>query len=490
MVGGTIGPGSLPVRNILQEKVGGTRGVPPTSILAKTPKIPAVGQSPISAIWSDGDMSDINAKHKVVIVGGGFGGLLAAQGFNKQPVDVTVIDRRNFHLFQPLLYQVATGGLSPANIASPLRSVLRKQRNTRVLLGEVTGFELDKQLVRLKDGSGIPFETLILATGSTHHYFGNDKWAAFAPGLKSIEDATEIRRRVLSAFERAERETNPDTRTRLLTFVVVGGGPTGVEMAGALRELANFTLRHDFRSFDPATAKVLLIEGQNRILGGFHEKLSQKAKKTLEKMGVDVRLDCHVSDIQPDHVMVKPDGGKGEQYRIDTSTIVWAAGVKANPLGKLLANAIGGVAVDKAGRVPVNPDCSVADRTNIFVIGDLASLKGADGKPLPGLAPVAMQQGEYVADLLSRRIRGEASRGPFKYWDKGTMATIGSAKAVAESQGIRFSGFPAWLAWLFIHIMYLERFENRVLVLFQWFFNYVTRNRAARLITGEKAEAL
>ncbi|HEV3384017.1 MAG TPA: NAD(P)/FAD-dependent oxidoreductase [Gemmata sp.] len=432
-------------------------------------------------------MSDTEAKHKVVIVGGGFGGLLAAQGLNKRPVDVTLIDRRNFHLFQPLLYQVATGGLSPANIAAPLRSVLRKQRNTRVVLGEVTGFETEKRLVHLLDGSSIQFDTLILATGSSHHYFGNDKWAELAPGLKSIEDATEIRRRVLSAFEQAERETDPAVRARLLTFVVVGGGPTGVEMAGAIRELALHTMRHDFRSIDPATAKVMIIEGQNRVLGGFHEKLSGKARVSLEKMGVDVILDTHVSDIQSDHVMVKPDGGKGEPYRIDTSTIMWAAGVQANPLGKLLASAIGGVQVDKAGRVAVNPDCSVGNRPDIFVIGDLASLKGADGKLLPGLAPVAMQQGQYLADLIARRIRGEAPRGPFKYWDKGSMATIGRAKAVAESQGFRFSGFPAWLAWLFIHIMYLARFENRVLVLFQWFFNYVTRNSTARLITGEKA---
>jgi NADH dehydrogenase len=434
----------------------------------------------------EGEMSN-NVAHKVVIVGGGFGGMLAAKGFKHQPVDVTLIDRRNFHLFQPLLYQVATGGLSPANIAAPLRSVLRKQRNTRVVLGEVSGFDLEKRVVNLLDGASLPFDTLILATGSSHHYFGNDKWAELAPGLKSIEDAIEIRRRVLSAFERAEREIDTALRARLLTFVVVGGGPTGVEMAGAIRELALYTMRYDFRAIDPATSRVIIIEGQHKVLGGFHEKLSQKAKVSLEKMGVDVRLDSYVSDLQPDHVMVKPEGGKGEPYRIDTSTVMWAAGVKANPLGKMLANAIGGVEVDKSGRVTVNPDCSVGNRTDIFVIGDLANQKGADGKPLPGLAPVAMQQGQYVADLISRRIRGEAPRGPFKYWDKGTMATIGRAKAVAESQGFRFSGFPAWLAWLFIHILYLARFDNRVLVLFQWFFNYVTRNSTARLITGEKA---
>ncbi len=433
-------------------------------------------------------MSQGVPKHRVVIVGGGFGGLLAARGLNKEPVEVTLIDRRNFHLFQPLLYQVATGGLSPANIAAPLRSVLRKQRNTRVILGEVTGFDLAAKQVQLKDGAVVPFDSLIIATGSTHHYFGNDKWADLAPGLKTIEDATEIRRRVLSAFEKAERSTDPAERARLLTFVIVGGGPTGVEMAGAIRELAAQTMRYDFRSIDPASCKVIIVEGQNRVLGAFHEKLSRKALEALQKMGIEVRLDSQVADIHPDHVMVKPDGGKGEPYRIDTTTVVWAAGVKANPLGKLIATAVGGVETDRAGRVPVNSDCSVGNRQDVFVVGDLALLKGIDGKPLPGLAPVAMQQGSYVADLIVRRVKGQSLRGPFKYWDKGMMATIGRAKAVAESMGFRFSGYLAWLAWLFIHIMYLARFDNRVLVLFQWFWNYVTRNRTARLITGERAD--
>jgi NADH dehydrogenase len=431
-------------------------------------------------------MADGTPRHKVVIVGGGFGGLLAARGLNKQPVDVTLIDRRNFHLFQPLLYQVATGALSPANIAAPLRSILRRQRNTRVLLGEVTGFDVVAKTVQLKDGTAVPFDSLVIATGATHHYFGKDHWAEFAPGLKTIEDATEIRRRVLSAFERAEREPDPAVRARLLTFVVVGGGPTGVEMAGAIRELAAHTLRYDFRSINPVEAKVLIVEGQNRVLGAFHEKLSRKALEALAAMRIDVKLDCHVIDIQADHVLVKPDGGKGEPFRVETATVVWAAGVKANPLGKLLAEAVGGVETDRAGRVVVNPDCSVGNRPDVFVIGDLASMKGADGKPLPGVAPVAMQQGDYVADAITRRVRGQSPRGPFKYWDKGSMATIGRARAVAETGGFRFNGYLAWLAWLFIHILYLARFENRVLVLFQWFWNYVTRNRAARLITAER----
>ena len=430
-------------------------------------------------------MADGTAEHKVVIVGGGFGGLLAAQALNKTPTQVTLIDRRNFHLFQPLLYQVATGALSPANIAAPLRSVLRKQRNAQVLLGEVTGFDLTAKVVQLADGSRVPFDSLIVATGSTHHYFGHDEWAVRAPGLKTVEDATEIRRRVLYAFERAERETDPVAKANLLTFVVVGGGPTGVEMAGAISELARHTLRSDFRTFNPASTRIILVEGQERVLGAFHPKLSARAKKDLEGMGVEVRLDCHVTAIEPEYVLVKPDGGKAEAQRIDTETVVWAAGVKASPLGKLIADAVG-VQVGRAGHVPVNPDCTVGTRPDVYVVGDLATMAGANGKPLPGLAPVAMQQGEYAAGAILRRLRGESPKGPFRYVDKGNMATIGRAKAVGESMGIRFTGFIAWLAWLFIHILYVARFENRVLVVFQWFWNYMTRNRSARLITNSR----
>ncbi|MDB5306252.1 MAG: NAD(P)/FAD-dependent oxidoreductase [Gemmataceae bacterium] len=429
-----------------------------------------------------------NPRHRVVIVGGGFGGLLTALGLRKPPCDVTLIDRRNFHLFQPLLYQVATGALSPANIAAPLRSVLRRQKNTRVLLGEVGGFDLTGKLVLLADGDQIPFDTLVLAAGSTHAYFGHDDWAVFAPGLKTVEDATEIRRRVLSAFERAERERDPDARQRLLTFVVVGGGPTGVEMAGAISELARQTLRFDFRAFDPACSRIVIVEGQGRVLGTFHEKLSQKAKEALERMGVEVQLDSHVTDVGPDYVLIKPNGGKAPPVRIETETVVWAAGVKASGLGKLIAGAVGGVETDRVGRVVVNRDCTVGNRSDVFVIGDLANFKGGDGKQLPGLAPVAMQQGKYVADLIARRLKGDpADPGPFKYWDKGSMATIGRGRAVAETGGLKLSGYLAWLAWLFIHILYLAQFENRVLVMWQWFFNYVTRNRAALLITGEGA---
>ena len=290
------------------------------------------------------------------------------------------------------------------------------------------------------------------------------------------------------------RDDQGQVTTETSSFIAMNRGKRSItvdmsqpEGQALIRELAAHTMRHDFRSIDPARCKVILIEGQTRVLGGFHEKLSRKALEALQKMGIEVTLDCHVTDIQPDHVIVKPDGGKAPPYRIDTTTVVWAAGVKANPLGKLLANAIG-VETDRAGRVPVNSDCTVGSRPDLFVIGDLALFTGTDGKPLPGLAPVAMQQGEYVADAIKRKVKGESPRGPFKYWDKGTMATIGRAKAVAESMGFRFSGYLAWLAWLFIHIMYLAQFQNRVLVLFQWFWNYITRNRSARLITGERAE--
>ena len=431
---------------------------------------------------------DVKPRHKVVIIGGGFAGMNAARGLIKAHCDVTLIDRRNFHLFQPLLYQVATGALSPANIAAPLRSILKRQKNARVVLGEVIGFDLAAKAVELRGGARVAFDTLVLATGATHTYFGHDDWAFFAPGLKTVEDATEIRRRVLSAFERAEAEPDPKVRLQLLTFVIVGGGPTGVEMAGAISELARQTLRYDFRSIDPRSARIMIVEGQNRVLGSFHESLSRKAAAALTRMGVELHLNCHVTAITPDHIEYKPDGGKAEPVTIPTETVVWAAGVKASILGKLVADAVGGVTIDRTGRVPVNPDCTVGTRSDVFVIGDIAALKGVDGKLLPGVAPVAMQQGEYVAKVVARRVAGETTpAAPFQYWDKGSMATIGRARAVAETGGIRINGLLAWLAWLFIHILYLARFENRVLVLWQWVFNYITRNRTARLITGENA---
>lgn len=424
-------------------------------------------------------------EHRVVIIGGGFAGLYCAKALKGYPVQVTLIDRRNFHLFQPLLYQVATGGLSPANIAAPLRSILRKQKNCRTLLAEVTSFDTVNKQVHTKDGESVPYDSLIVATGATHHYFGHDDWEQYAPGLKSIEDATEIRRRVLTAFEEAEREHDPKVRERLLTFIVIGGGPTGVEMAGAIAELARITMWRDFRAIDPTKAKVILIEGQSRVLPTFVEKLSKSALKQLNDLGVEVHLDCRVKEIHPDHVIFQPDQEGGAPQRLDTRTVVWAAGVKASPLGKKLAEALGaGVEVDRAGRVSIGPDCSVPGHPDVFVLGDLASQKGEDGKPLPGVSPVAMQQGWYVADLIQRRVRGKEPPKPFRYRDKGTMATIGRNRAVAQSGWLKLSGWLAWMAWLFIHIFYLARFENRVLVFFQWFFNWATRNRAARLITG------
>jgi NADH dehydrogenase len=427
-----------------------------------------------------------DAEHRVVIIGGGFGGLYCARALRSSRVQVTLIDRRNFHLFQPLLYQVATGGLSPANIAAPLRSILRKQRNARTLLAEVSGFDVSRKLVLTADGDEIPYDTLVLATGSSHHYFGHDDWEPHAPGLKTVEDATEIRKRVLSAFEKAEREPDPVVRKRLLTFAVVGGGPTGVEMAGTIAELARVTLRRDFRAIDPATARVVLVEGQPRVLPMFVEKLSGRALDMLKDLGVEVHTDCHVSEVGAEHIVFQSDTGTSDPQRIETGTVVWAAGVKASPLGRTLAESLGGVVVDRAGRVTVGEDCTTPGHPDVFVVGDLASFT-QNGKPLPGLAPVAMQQGKYVAKVIDRRLRGKSPPAAFRYWDRGTMATIGRNRAVADVRWFRLSGWFAWVAWLFVHIMYLAKFENRLLVMIQWFWNYISRNRTARLITGQHA---
>jgi NADH:ubiquinone reductase (H+-translocating) len=424
-----------------------------------------------------------STRPRVVIVGGGFGGLLAAQNLKRSPVDITIIDRRNYHLFQPLLYQVATGGLSPANIAAPLRTIFKYQKNIRTIMGEVIGFDVAKKQVMVKDHEPLSFEYLILAAGATHHYFGKDAdWEPKAPGLKTIEDATEIRRKVLVAFEKAERETNPEAIKRLLTFIVVGGGPTGVEMAGAICELAKSTMVRDFRSIDPRSARIILVENSALILQSFHQTLSEKGRKSLEALGCEVWSESRMIDIQLDHVIVTRNN---QTHRIDTETVVWAAGVKGSPLGKMLTDSAGIPAtVDKGGRVVVNPDCSVPGHPNLFAIGDLMSMAGSNGKPLPGVCPVAMQQGQYVAKLIDREVNQKSRPGPFRYWDKGSMATIGRSKAILESGWLRMSGFLAWLGWLFIHVLYLIRFENRLLVLFQWGWNFLTRNRSARLITG------
>jgi NADH dehydrogenase len=421
----------------------------------------------------------MDASHRVVIVGGGFGGLYTAQALGKARVQVTLLDRRNFHLFQPLLYQVATGTLSPANIAAPLRAVLRRQKNARVLLAEVAGFDVPHRQVLLLDGTTIPYDTLVVAAGARHHYFSHPEWEKFAPGLKTIEDATDIRRRILLAFEAAELAATPERRRALLTFVVVGGGPTGVELAGAVGEVAHHTLRGNFRSIDPASAKILLLEAADRILGTYPPQLSAKAVASLERLGVTVRTHAAVTDVGAEHVEIRSDG---KTEVIPAHTVLWAAGVDASPLARALAQATG-AALDRAGRITVEPDTTLPGHPEIFVIGDMANYPHEGGKPLPGVAPVAMQQGRYVANLIQCRLKGEPPI-PFHYRDHGTMATIGRAAAVADLGSVRLSGYLAWLTWLFVHILYLIAFENRVMVMFQWAWNYFTQGRSARLITG------
>jgi NADH dehydrogenase len=404
---------------------------------------------------------------------------------------VTLVDRRNFHLFQPLLYQVATGGLSPANIASPLRAVLARHANTRVLLGTVTGIDVAGRAVRLAYGGAVAYDTLVVAAGSSHHYFGHPEWEPLAPGLKTVEDATDIRSRVLRAFEDAERGGDEQRLRALLTFVIVGGGPTGVEMAGTISELARVTLRRDFRRIDPASARVLLLEGLDRVLPPFRPVLSERALALLRRLGVEVWTKARVTDIRPDGVTVRHDG---RDVVIATHTVVWAAGVQASPLGKLLGEATG-ADVDRSGRVSVLPDLTLPGHPEIFVIGDMAAVRqhatqatstpdGRGPDTLPGVAPVAIQQGRFVAEVIRRRLHRQAVK-PFVYHDKGSMATIGRAAAVADLRWVWFSGHVAWLVWLFVHLLYLIQFQNRVLVLVQWAWSYMTRNRSARLITGD-----
>jgi NADH dehydrogenase len=417
--------------------------------------------------------------HKVVIIGGGFGGLHATQCLKNAPVRVTLIDRRNFHLFQPLLYQVATGWLSPANIASTLRATLRRQTNAQVILAEVTDIDVERRCVKLADGS-LPYDSLIVATGSRHHYFGKD-WEKLAPGLKTVEDATEIRGRIFAAFEAAEREKDPAGVRALLTFVIVGGGPTGVELAGALGEIANDTIRYDFRNINPSDSQILLVEAGERILPTYPPKLSRKAELSLNKLGVTVQAKAVVTDIQPDVVTIK----RGETIeRIPCRTVIWAAGVQASFLGRCIAEATG-AQVDRAGRVLVAPDLTVPGHPEIFLIGDLANYSHQGKAPLPGVAPVAIQEGRYAAELICSRLKGK-SLPPFRYRDRGSMAIVGRASAVADFGKFHFAGFVAWLAWLFVHLIELIEFENRVLVLIQWGWYYFSRNRAARLITGKQ----
>ena len=416
--------------------------------------------------------------HRIVIVGGGFGGLNAARALHRAPVQITLVDRRNFHLFQPLLYQVATGGLSPANIAAPLRAIVARQANCDVLLGDVTGFDIDKHIVQLA-GDAIGYDTLVVAAGARHSYFGHPEWEPFAPGLKTIEDATEIRRRMLSAFESAEREVEIDRRHELLTFVVVGGGPTGVELAGTMAEIARHTLKREFRHIDPSDSQIILVEAGDRVLPAYPPDLSAKALQSLERLGVVVRMNTMVTSVAADQVMFK---FAGVEERLTTSSVIWAAGVEASPLAKLLAQATG-AKIDRAGRISVEPDLSLPGHPEIFVLGDMASYTHQDGRPLPGVAPVAIQQGRFVARLINARLRGRPLP-TFRYRSLGNMATIGRSAAVADFGKVHFSGFIAWMIWLVVHLMNLVGFRNRLLVLVQWAWNYFTFDRSARLITG------
>lgn len=421
----------------------------------------------------------VPARHRVVIVGGGFAGMNAAMSLKRAPVDVMLIDRRNFHLFQPLLYQVATGGLSPANIAAPLRWILSRQKNCEVMLAEVVGFDLDQRRVHTTQGD-VPYDTLIVAAGSRHSYFGNDEWAQYAPGLKTIEDATDIRRRVYSAFELAETEQDPAERRALLNFAIVGGGPTGVELAGALAEIARHSLKHDFRQIDPSEASITLVEAGNRVLGSFPEDLSNKALATLQRLGVHIRSGTMVTAIDREGIEMKSSTGV---ERWPTRTVLWAAGVKASPLSKALASSCC-AELDRAGRLIVEKDFSLAGRPDVFVLGDMSSYSHQGGKPLPGVAQPAIQQGRFVAKLITAKLRGK-KLPEFHYRDLGNLATIGRSAAVADIKGVHFSGFLAWWLWLLVHLMHIANFRNRLLVLTQWSWNYFTHDRSARLITGD-----
>jgi NADH dehydrogenase len=423
--------------------------------------------------------------HQVVIVGGGFGGLYAAQHLGRADAEVTVIDKRNFHLFQPLLYQVATGGLSPGDIASPLRGVLSKQKNTRVLMGEVKDIDPDQQTVLLKDGEQVPYDSLIVATGMSHTYFGNDHWAEIAPGLKTMEDALEVRRRIFAAFEAAEKEPDPEVRKALLTFVIVGGGPTGVELAGALAELAFHTLKADFRQIDTRETRVILVEGMDRVLPPFPEDLSARALKDLQNLGVEVLTRTLVTKIEGDLVTLKQGD---DMVPLRSATVLWAAGVRDPGMGGILAQRTG-AEQDRAGRVIVNPDLSVPNHSNIFVVGDLAHFSHQDERPLPGVAPVAMQQGKYVAKLIRKRLNNETVPD-FKFNETGSLAVIGRHAAVVNLPWMKLTGFPAWFVWLFVHVFYLIEFDNKLLVMTQWAANYFTRKQGSRLITRRNASQL
>jgi NADH dehydrogenase FAD-containing subunit len=408
---------------------------------------------------------------QVVIIGAGFGGLAAAHALRHARVDITVIDKRNYHLFQPLLYQVATAGLSPAQIASPIRGILRSQRNATVLMGKVSG--IDKAAKRVFSSTqSVAYDYLIVATGARHAYFGHDEWEPFAPGLKKIEDATDIRRRILIAFEKAETETKPEERERLLTFVVIGGGPTGVEIAGAIAELAKTALARDFRNIDPRLARIVLVEAGPRILPAFPETLSAAAERALRRLGAEVRNGTPVTAVAEDHVMVGAE-------RIETRTVLWAAGVAASPAAKWL-----GAQKDRAGRAIVNADLTLPGHPEIFVVGDTAAMKDQKGQPVPGIAPAAKQAGAFAAAAIKARIKGRDFPGPFRYRHAGNLATIGRKAAVVDFGWLRLRGNPAWWLWGIAHIFFLIGFRNRITVTLDWFWSYLTFQRGSRLITG------
>jgi NADH dehydrogenase len=429
----------------------------------------------------------------VVVVGGGFGGLQAALGLRRASVEVTLVDRRNFHLFQPLTYQVATGALSPGEIAYPLRAIFKRNSNVQVMLAEVAGFDLDRRELELRSVGDVPaprtlgYDTLIVAGGSQYSYFGHDEWSEVAHEVKSLESALAVRSQIFSAFEAAEQEADPDRRQAWLTFVVVGAGPTGVEMAGQIAELARDTLRRDFRRTDPRVARVLLVEAVDRVLTSFPPSLSRRATRSLERLGVTPALHRTVVGVDLDGVTVEDGDGKTE--RIPARTVVWAAGVTASRVASELG-ALTGAERDRAGRVTVEPDLTLPGHPEVFAIGDMVRVRSPGGEVhlLPGVAPVAMQQGRYAAEVVRARL-SDREAGPFRYHDKGNLATIGRAAAVADIKGLKLSGFLAWAVWLVVHLWYLVGFQNRVLVFIRWMFSFVTRGRGARLITGEGAEA-
>ena len=424
----------------------------------------------LGAISSDPRSSAILPR--VVIVGAGFGGLWAAKALANAPVEVTIIDRENHHLFQPLLYQVATAALSPADVAAPIRGIVGAYRNITVMLGDVSGVDVAARAVSIAGGRRVPYDYLILATGARHAYFGHDDWEPFAPGLKRIEDATEIRRRILIAFERAENETDPDERRRLMNLLIVGGGPTGVELAGAIAELARRALAKDFRNIDPRDTRIILVEAGPRLLPSMPEDLSEEALQRLQRLGVEVRLGAAVTAVDASGVTIGT-------ARLDARTVIWAAGVAASPAGQWI-----GAKCDRAGRIEVNPDLTVPDHPEIFAIGDTALMLDAAGKPLPGVAPVAKQQGRYVGSLIKTRLRSAERIEPFSYRNYGNLATIGRKAAVIDFGWIRLRGFVAWLIWMVAHVYFLIGFRNRIIVALNWLWAYFTFQRGARLITG------